>query len=138
MIEFILLSLGSILGFAHAARNWLAIRMKKGRRCVPKVFLWRGVRNSTASLGVLVTFIYLSQNVSTTATNGTSSVTQVWGALFGVLFLFTVGVGIGNGLSHLFRGTLSFVTKGPYQPSEILDQSSKSKPKTNHYGQLKE
>jgi len=135
MIEIVLLLLGSILGFAHAARNWLAIRMKEGRRCVPKVFLWRGVRNTVAALGALAVLMYLGQNASTTATTGTPS--AVWGSIFGALFLFAVGVGIGNGLSNLFGGTLSFVTEGPNQPSESSDQPSKSKPKTDDYGQLK-
>lgn len=138
MIEVMLLLLGGILGFAHAARNWLALRMKEGYRCIPKVFLWRGIRNSVAALFAFGLIIYLGQSGSTAGASGPGPGAQ----LFGALFLFAIGVGVGNGVSNLFGGTLSFVTKGPHQPSENSDQipksrSTKSKPETDNKGQLK-
>lgn len=128
--QIILILSGGILGFAHAARNWLAYRMKQGHRCIPKIFLWRGVRNAATALGALAMVVYLGYNASDPPTDPGVRLAVV-------LFLFVIGVGIGNGLSNLFGGTLSFITEGPYQPGETTNQPSKSKPETDDYGQLK-
>jgi hypothetical protein len=132
MIEIVLLVLGGTLGFAHAARNWLSFRMKQGYRCIPKVFIWRGMRNTVLSLSTLAVLVYLSRNAPATASDSVSP----GAVLLGSLILLSMGAGIGNGLSNLFGGTLSFVTEGPYQPDEGSDRSTKSKPKTDNYGQI--
>ncbi|TKX72476.1 hypothetical protein EXE46_15850 [Halorubrum sp. GN11_10-6_MGM] len=134
MYDLAITFLGAVLGFAHAAKSWLAIRMKDGRRCVPKVFLWRGIRNLTASLGVLVAILSAGSASSSTAT--TTGSPEAIGVLFAAMVLFAIGFGVGNGLSNLTGGTLSYVTEGPNQPSESTDEEVS--PSTDKYGQLTE
>jgi hypothetical protein len=131
MFEIVLLFLGSVLGFAHAAKSWLALRKKEGKRCVPKYYLWHGVRNLVLSLAVFV-LIFFSGGTS----GGMPSPPSAGVALFGGVILFALGFGIGNGLSNVFGGTLSYVTNGPNQPS--TDGGSTKPPKTDEYGQFKE
>jgi hypothetical protein len=134
MYDLAIMSLGGVLGFAHAAKRWLAIRVKDGKRCVPKVFLWRGMRNLTVSVGTLATILFVGSASSSTAT--TTGPQEAIGLLFTAMILFAIGFGVGNGLSNITGGTLSFVTKGPSQPSESNDEGGS--PSTDKYGQLKE
>ncbi|ELZ39671.1 hypothetical protein C463_16886 [Halorubrum californiense DSM 19288] len=126
--------LGAVLGFAHAAKSWLAIRVKDGKRCVPKVFLWRGIRNLIASVGAFVAILSVGSATSSTAT--TTGPPEAIGLLFAAMILFAMGFGIGNGLSNLTGGTLSYATEGPYQPTPSNDEEVS--PSTDKYGQLTE
>jgi len=134
MYDLALLFLGGVLGFAHAARSWLALRMKDGKRCVPKFYLWHGVRNLVVSLAVFVALLSIGSASSTGGTAGTEPFAAV-GVLFAAAILMAIGFGVGNGLSNVFGGTLSYVTEGPNQPTPSTDDGS---PTTDKYGQLKE
>lgn len=134
MYDLAIMFLGAVLGFAHAAKSWLAIRVKDGKRCVPKVFLWRGVRNLVVSVGALVTILSVGSASSSTAT--TAGPPEAIGLLFAAMILFAIGFGIGNGLSNITGGTLSYATEGPYQPPASDD--GEVSPSTDKYGQLTE
>ena len=134
MYDLIIMFLGAALGFAHAAKRWLAIRMKDGKRCVPKVFLWRGIRNLIASVSVFVAILSVGSTSSSTAT--ATGPPEAVGLLLAAMILFAIGFGIGNGLSNITGGAMSYITEGPYQPAPSNDE--KVSPSTNKFGELEE
>lgn len=134
MYDLAIMFLGAVLGFAHAAKSWLAIRVKDGKRCVPKVFLWRGVRNLAISLTVQVMIMARASALSPTVSPGPPE--EFIPLFIASAIIFAIGFGIGNGLSNITGGTLSYATKGPYQPSASDDEEVS--PSTDKYGQLSE
>jgi hypothetical protein len=132
MYDLAIMFLGAVLGFAHAAKSWLAIRVKDGKRCVPKVFLWRGVRNLAISLAVQVMITARASAASPTASYGPPE--EFIPLVVAATGIFAIGFGIGNGLSNITGGTLSYATEGPYQPPASDDEEVA--PSTDKYGQL--
>ncbi len=125
----LILFFGIALGFASAARNWLAIRMKDGKRCIPKIFLWRGTRNGFVTLGAIAVLIYTTGGLFL-GLGAPGPKRFVSG-----LILFVLGVGLGNGLSNVFGGTLSFVTKGPFSGGD--DDDDETQVNIDEFGQIK-